>query len=61
MKISISFKPLYRLFKRVFRKNLEGEIKSILGFPDFVEGSYGIEEKHATSMSWETFVKTLFE
>lgn len=50
---------LYKLFKNIFRKQLQEEIWGILGWHEFVSGedSWG----SGTSMSWETFCNSLFD
>ena len=49
---------LYKLFKKIYRKRIEKELRSILGYHDFV----GTEDENgdSQSMSWETFMKQLF-
>ena len=49
---------LYKLFKRIYRKRIEEELRSILGYYEFV----GTEnrEGYGQIMSWETFMKGLF-
>lgn len=58
MNIIIKLPPFYRLFKKIYRKRLENELRSILGYGDFV----GTEDEYggSLSMSWETFIKGLF-
>ena len=58
MIIKIELPPFYRLFKRIYRKRLEKELRSILGYHNFV----GTDDRNGAScsMSWETFIDGLF-
>ena len=49
---------LYKLFKKIYRKRIEEELRSILGYYDFV----GTENENgdSQSMSWEKFTQQLF-
>lgn len=57
--IVIKLPLFYKLFKRIYKEPLEKELRDILGYWDFVgtESEYG----HKQSMSWETFIKDLFQ
>jgi hypothetical protein len=51
-------KRVYKLFKRIYKKRLEKELRDVLGYHDFV----GTDDGNGTgiSMSWKTFIDGLF-
>lgn len=56
---------LYTLFKRIYRKRIEKDLRDILGYYDFIQSydTYNEEDDlaYGQSMSWETFMKQLFD
>lgn len=58
MKLTTPLPPFYCLFKRIYRKRLESELRDILGYYNKV-GTYDGYGASRT-MSWKTFIKGLF-
>jgi hypothetical protein len=57
--ITIRFPLFYKLFKKIYRERLEEDLRSCLGYWDFVETNNGYGSSQ--SQSWETFMNNLFQ
>lgn len=54
---------LYHLFKKLYRKRLEKDLRDILGYYQFIGAFHTISRGFAgggTAMSWKTFIDQLF-